>query len=263
MATFNVPIKAQSVSWASLGTTVPGQATFPAKQPVDDFSGLPFDLAVGEVYGMRVWRVDKYGRLRARHIDPAKPWRPGVNVAECHDATAAMSIDKVIDQEGRGRKAVDITTEYASMTKMLYIVRWADGSTSRYGDLKFDAASAKRHDVPDESCRCGFYAYTEPEHPELAHRTSERMVLGVVRGTGRTLLGALGFRSEKAEIVALIDPAGKGEGGANSDGKKLQQEIARVYPDLPMLGTRRELLEFAPVESLLPDPSTDEFWSLP
>ena len=43
-----------------------------------EFSGQAFDLALGEVYGLRTWRTDDYGRLRAVHLDMAGPWRPSI-----------------------------------------------------------------------------------------------------------------------------------------------------------------------------------------
>lgn len=248
-----------SVSWAPFGTTAPGQFSTAPTPPVGQFSGLPFDLAVGEIYGLRVWRVDTYGRLRARHVTTAKPWRPGVNVAECN---AERSVD--ITHYYQGRRIVSGTSKYRGNGSTEYLFTLDDGSQVSTTDMPESRYEPRPpHEVPDESCKCGFYAYTELDHNELDYNPAERMVIGVVKGTGRTLLGSQGFRSEKAEIVALVSPAGTGEGTKNSAARRLADQIARAYPDIPMLATRRELLEFAPVESQLPDPSTDEFWTLP
>jgi hypothetical protein len=183
-------------------------------KPGPEFTGLPFDLALGEVYGLRVWKVDKYGRLRARHVETAKPWRPGVNVAKCHAVF------------GIGTEA---------------------------------------HESPDEKCTCGFYAYTEPDHIELqlTGRGQGPFIMGVVKATGRTLLGTQGFRSEKAEIVALQSPAGTGEGPKSSPDRKLADRLRVVYPEVPFFGTRAGLLGFAPVKSMLPEPGEEGFWELP
>lgn len=180
--------------------------------PDNKFTGLPFDLAIGEVYGLRVWRVDSHGRLRARRNTAAPAWRPGTNEARCYG-----------------------------------------GNVSR------------EHDTPDENCTCGFYAYTEKDHVEIQMTGAGEgpYIPGVVKGTGRTLLGTQGFRCEKAEIVAIQSPAGAGEGGKSSAGRKLADRLAVVYPAIPQLGTRAKLMEFAPVESLLPDPGTEAFWELP
>jgi hypothetical protein len=89
-----------------------------------------------------------------------------------------------------------------------------------------------------------------------------RYVLGVIKGTGRTLIGTKGFRCEKAEIVALRDPMRGGKKQAEWR-EEQSEKLRRVYPDIPLLGSRAELLEFAPVQAALPEPGTDEFWALP
>lgn len=256
-------INVGNVSWAPR-VSIPGPTlslTATSNGPVEQFSGLPFDLALGEVYGLRVWRVDVYGRLRARHV-AAEPWRPGVNVAKCH---ADPSMRASTYYTYRGQRIASTETKYTNHgAGVEYVFTLEDGSQVSTTDVpETQIEPGPTHDAPDESCRCGFYAYTELDHIELDYNPHERMVIGVVKGTGRTLLGSQGFRSEKAEIVALVNPAGTGEGAAGSNGKRLAAQIAKVYPDIPMFGTRRQMLEFAPVESQMPDPSTDEFWSLP
>lgn len=60
------------------------------------------------------------------------------------------------------------------------------------------ASMASSHAVPDEDCRCGFYAYTtaDPAPDPTA-------IMGVVACYGTVLEGELGVRAEKARIVAL------------------------------------------------------------
>lgn len=57
------------------------------------------------------------------------------------------------------------------------------------------------HDVPDDDCGCGFWAYWLPA------LTSEvggnRPVLGIIEGYGTTLIGEQGFRCAKARLIAL------------------------------------------------------------
>ena len=238
-----------------------------------------FDLAVGEVYGLRLWKIDAYGRLRARNVD-GPPWRPGINEAKClaqSPTPRSVKFEEIIDPSGKGRVVVDITDHrkvplaqdqftnfintFNEHTKR-FSITWSDGKTGQYNldELQF---TVPQHQVPVESCQCGFYAYTDPESSEIESYTGNSdYVLGVIRGTGRTLIGTKGFRTELAEIVALRDPT---RGGKKMSSWRVRQrdQIARVYPDVPMLASRAELLQFAPIETSLPDPSTDEFWALP
>lgn len=247
-------------SWTALVNASTSMMRVAPPSAPKDFEGLPFDLSLGEVYGLRVWKVDSYGRLRARHIDSAKPWRPGVNVAECNGGPQSMPPDKIIDPEDRGRVGQSIDYEYAlTPSGAKFIVRWTDGTVSSYDSIKFSKDAT--HEAPDEKCKCGFYAYTETDHEEV--KKQDGLILGVVKGTGRTLMGVRGFRSEKAEIVALLNPAGTGEGPASSRPQKTASRIAEIYPGVPLLPTRKALLQFAPVESMIPDPGTEAFWELP
>jgi len=88
------------------------------------------------------------------------------------------------------------------------------------------------------------------------------VVLGIIKGTGKTLIGTKGFRCEKAEIVAFVDPT---RGGSETEPWRVRQQrnLRSVYPDVPLLDSRAALLEFAPLTDTLPDRSSDEFWSLP
>lgn len=238
--------------------------------PDTDFAGIDFDLAMGEVYGLRAWKVDDYGRLRARNIDEAKPWRPGVNHAQCLAEFGPLG--GILDPTNKGRKVVDVGIA-TSMTGTDYHITWDDGTKETTKSIEF---APNTHVVPNESCACGFYAYTDPKHEQLGTRraantspfsfvpiaTQQTYVLGVIRGSGRTLIGTKGFRCEKAEIVALRSPT---RGGKKKDSWRLEQEkkLRAAYPDVPLLTNRAELLDFAPIEPLLPTPDTDDFWNLP
>jgi hypothetical protein len=175
--------------------------------------------------------MDQYGRLRARNWEGAPPWRPGVNVAKCV------------------RRSSD----------------WDLASGAFLGSYRYSVANDPGHDVPSEQCACGFYAYTDNLHAEVksfVKGNGEEPVLGIIKGTGRTLIGTQGFRCEKAEIVAFRDPT---RGGKKTDEWRTRQLalLHRVYPDVPVLDSRAALLEFAPLTETLPAPSSDEFWSLP
>jgi hypothetical protein len=220
-----------SLSIAPVGTPPPSA---PPKKTPQDFHGAPFDLAIGEVYGLRMWRMDQYGRLRARNWGNAEPWRPGVNVAKC--------------------------VSKASDDAYSWFLRAAGFSPS--GSSQPQSAPKPPHETPSENCQCGFYAYTDDRHAETLSYKDSHVVLGIIKGTGRTLIGTKGFRCEKAEIVALRDPT---RGGTKDDPWRIQQleDLKRVYPNIPILPSRQALLEFAPLTDTRPDPSTDEFWSLP
>lgn len=212
-------------------STAPAVTSGPGKP--EPFHGLPFDLAVGEVYGLRMWHMDKYGRLRARNWEGAPPWRPGVNEAKCVKRSTSDGYH-------------------------------FGGGLSFGMDYKYEVRNEPDHDVPSEKCTCGFYAYTDNLHAEVkSHaKNGEEPVLGIIKGTGRTLIGTQGFRCEKAEIVAFRDPT---RGGIKSDPWRTRQlaHLRRVYPDIPILGNRSALLEFAPLTETMPEPNTDEFWALP
>lgn len=204
-------------------------------RPASDFDGLhEFDLAIGEVYGIRVWRMDSLGRLRARNTT-APAWRPGVNQAQCHRHQGGL-------------------LSMPSLTFQIY--------GGPFGYEAHPEPPKVCTQPPSEGCGCGFYAYTDPLHEEAAGNAGQQLVLGVIRGTGRTLVGTKGFRCEKAEILALRDPT---RGGRKETPWRRDQvaKLARLYPDVPLLPSRADLLAFAPIEPDLPDPSSDEFWNLP
>jgi hypothetical protein len=64
--------------------------------------------------------------------------------------------------------------------------------------------------VPDEECQCGIYAFRRPEFDSLNGAMGPK-VRGVVMGWGRYVLGALGWRAQYAQLVALLDVVEPGE----------------------------------------------------
>lgn len=216
---------------------------------VQEFSGVDFNLVLGEVYGIRAWQLDKLGRLRALHLSGVDPWRPGVNVAACRS-------DKDPFGSGMARGG------FAFTLSSFYMAAGLTPPSSTQGETSQEPPQAEEHLVPNEGCRCGFYAYTDVDHEENQADKDNRYVLGVVRGTGRTLVGTKGFRCERAEIVGLLDPT---RGGLRLAKWRREQRrlLRRVYPDVPLYLSRRELVAAHPIDSLAADPSTDEFWTLP
>lgn len=201
-----------------------------------DFAGSTFDFAVGEVFGLRVWRMDELGRLRARHIDGAPAWTPGVNHARCFSPGGASAV--------------------------LGFMRQVYGSSvvpPSAHDVPEDASGTAAVEVPNEKCKCGFYAYTR----ETAESFEAGGVIGVIRRAGRTLIGAKGFRCQKAEIVAALDPSRDGRDGFADYASWQRAKLRQLYPDVPLLDSRQALLDFAPIDWSEPDPSDPDFWTAP
>jgi hypothetical protein len=80
------------------------------------------------------------------------------------------------------------------------------------------APPVEADDETGHACGCGFWGYWEP--PEVPHFHSGALwLLGVFRGTGRTLIGTEGFRCQRAQIIALhlasgfqlVVPAGRSD----------------------------------------------------
>lgn len=61
------------------------------------------------------------------------------------------------------------------------------------------------HEIPEDSCGCGYWAYWEIQQHDLGAANS-LPVVGVVRASGQVIMGPRGFRAQKAEIVALHLP---------------------------------------------------------
>lgn len=228
-----------------------------------DYAGRKFDLALGEVHGLRLWRIDEYGRLRARNWQKAPPWRPGVNTARCLSESSLGGIQQVVDPSGKNRKAKNVFVEASHTVAPRYTVAWDDGSTEEYTDLSFSNRPNDLHPAPWEGCTCGFYAYTNPEESEVdEYRSHGEYVMGLIKGYGQTLIGSRGFRCEKAEIIALRDPTRGGRKTARWR-QTQKDQLQRVYPGVLLIPSRSELLDFAELGPELPAPDTDEFWNLP
>lgn len=66
----------------------------------------------------------------------------------------------------------------------------------------------QQHKMAGLHCSCGFYAYFHKGHSAYLPLMDygERMVTGLIEGYGRCTVGSLGFRAEKAKIIALVLP---------------------------------------------------------
>lgn len=153
--------------------------------------GVPdnWDFAIGEVMGYRWWKLAIPAGMAGYEMAPvyrvedhplqganSKSWYNGVNEAACAPS---------------------------------YL--WGYTGSNR----------SFQHEPPEyrESCACGFWAYFDPdirvEHVlggldrAVANNMGEFAqipVYGVVRGTGRVIIGEKGFRSQYAEILGLAIP---------------------------------------------------------
>lgn len=77
------------------------------------------------------------------------------------------------------------------------------------------SSSVPRHArVPDRECSCGYYGYWSSRKDRLVEEAEQAScvcsscikiykVAGVIRISGRVIIGTAGFRAEKAEIMAL------------------------------------------------------------
>lgn len=140
-----------------------------------DFSDRP--LYAGSVRGVRAFRVDGLGRLRAVHADGAAPWRPGENEAACY-APSYVTLP--------GGLRVTLGGQLTTVT-----------STGK-------EPATPTHEVGSLPCGCGFYAYFNGDN--TSHIPGET-VTGIIEGYGSpVVVGDKGFRAPKARIVALVDP---------------------------------------------------------
>lgn len=57
-----------------------------------------------------------------------------------------------------------------------------------------------------QECSCGFYAYHDYSLVAHQYGTDMPLILGVIEGSGATMLGPKGFRSDKARVVAVCLP---------------------------------------------------------
>lgn len=245
---------------------------------MEGFQGTTFEPEFGEIYGIRVWRMDNAGKLRARAISTAAPWEPGVNQASCYSHGGLIPANWLVDPSGRGRQAVTVESGVelhvpddrvapavaAGLVRLEKVIAgtrlvvrhrvvWDTGESSYLEDdqLVFDVKPS--HAPPHERCGCGFYAYLDPDDEQAAASIASYYVVGIIKGYGRTLIGTKGFRCEKAEIMAVLDPrAAPSAYFQGSDWVREAYESLRTnYPDVVILPTRKELIEFAPLGQIM------------
>lgn len=237
----------------------------------EDFGGL--DLVIEPVRGVRSFDVDSLGRLTG--VVHRDVWRPGENVATCHaESVATVSLRTQTDIE-RYMAAVLGGSGYSSITPRR---GWLTGRIpDDPAPIKVELEPESEPEPPKHSmanCKCGFYAYFEGSND---YRTDAR-ASAVVEGYGETVVGARGFRSQKARIVAICLKPGEYQevqshyylfaGGipATKTVRLTAQTIARVkhnYRDVPIYEDFEAMVaDFPPDAAAGPTPETDpDFWT--
>lgn len=235
---------------------------------LENYSSQDFDLTIEEVYGVRRWRFGPTGLLHPVAW-PVAPWLPGVNEAVCHADLQSTPLLAVIDPTGRGRHATALSNttmiepvvpdpwiQAAEFTLNplapaitsrridCYRIAWNDGATETWPVRDVQFGPIPGHDVPHEWCTCGFYAYNTAA--SLGDYAAP--IVGVVRLTGRVLVGSKGFRAQRGEIVALLNPSDVVNTRAETAyGATARALLDQSYPDVPILATKEEMVaEFPP-----------------
>ena len=251
------------------------------------------ELVAGTFRGVRSFRIDKMGRLTAKHQSTI--WLPGENVARClkemdlltalgqvYGTTTAPNIS-IRGGGGAGSSSGSIgssgvwygTTAPTSNTWITtgtssgsygipqghggkYTVNvafpdWTDQMIEQALKVQRQAEDAK-HRAADLHCTCGFYAYFD-DGPNTYFEPGVD-VLGIVEGYGQVTVGSRGFKAERAKIVALIIPA--------EDAFRCRL-VRRNYKDVPVFeSTLAAYAEFPLTPNDPPGPDEDpDFWDRP
>lgn len=150
-----------------------------------------WDMGIGEVYGYRWWKMAVPAELDGYTDVPADNYRP---FQGGYPLTGANGCNW-----GSGRLEAKCPQNSAYSSTFRWMV----------------------HEPPEYrvSCGCGFWAYfdscmpvstvfsgLDTKNPYRVGSTAYLPVLGVVKGTGRVIIGTKGFRSQYAQIMGLCLP---------------------------------------------------------
>lgn len=144
----------------------------------DEYGHTEIPLIPGELYGMRGFSARKDGTLGPLHRSKGYVYSSGINHAKCDDAGVVYQM---------------------TIGPATYTITSGSGATELFH-------TSKNNRVPVKQCTCGFYAYfdTEDDQRSFMSGSSSTHVNGIVRATGKCIVGNLGFRAEKMEIVGLV-----------------------------------------------------------
>lgn len=196
------------------------------------------DFAVGSVFGARWWYWWQSFSATPHLRGMMAPWRPGVNEAVCLAAVGLV---------WNGLQVAPYTSGQPDVLRNLV------------AGISFSPGPG-RHVAPHEDCGCGFYAFWNPDGQidnALPDDVETVRVFGVIEGFGVTLEGDLGFKSQKARIVAATVEPITAFGEAYDDGwsgfddipahmlrprrDAVEAGITKLY-GVPMYSSREELL---------------------
>lgn len=138
------------------------------------YSNSEIPLIPGEIYGMRGFTVNDDGTLSPLHRNTSMRYGTGIHTAKCH-ITGIWSL-----QFNNSSFTFNISEDNAPVMH-------------------------KDKPAPVLNCTCGFYGYFD-QQPDISfmHGGLDNHVNGIVRASGRAIVGDLGFRAEKMEIVGLV-----------------------------------------------------------
>ncbi len=193
------------------------------------FSGFQGEsqLSLGYVLGVRGFRLDEMGRFTGWTHQVV--WTPGMNTAECQKTEVVC-----------GKRTHD---PYTGTRRHRHV-------GTCYRKIKCEK------DIAD--CDHGFWAYfTEFDNQNTDLK--DESFPAIIKGYGKVVLGTKGFRSEKAEIVAVVVP-----NTYDSDATQVAL-IRRNYPDVQLFDTAAAMFDAYPVEDQTPlqpkNPKDPAFWS--
>lgn len=120
------------------------------------------------------------------------------------------------------------------------------------------------HGAPALDCRCGFYAWYDPQMADPFQFSSPR-VFGVIEAGGRIVMHRHGFRAAQARIIAIGLPPADGIdvwGGWGQDrlteAHKILAEHWPVYSDIDQMLSDYPPLSDADIDALIPERNNKE-----
>lgn len=163
----------------------------------DDFA-MGQGLVVGSLTGFRYWSLGSDGVLQGHW---SGLWETPEYVAECKAHIERKIVTKEVAYE-LDKQTPDLVEDI----KIREITHWKDGTTTEeevhhYYQVVMPGGHPTPPEDPDE-CKCGIYAGYAPDNVrDSGHRSDQ--LFGVIKATGRTIMGTRGFRTAKAQLVAL------------------------------------------------------------
>lgn len=138
------------------------------------YSGREIPLIPDALYGIRGFNVNSDGTIKPLHRGAETSYTSGVHTARCnYSGEWNLWVS--------GNKVSTVILPESSLIDM-----------------------HPGEQAPVLSCTCGFYAYFGNSNDTSFLVGGTTHVNGIVRATGRCIVGTLGFRAEKMEIVGLV-----------------------------------------------------------